>query len=176
MRISSTSRFLINHVTGGHTLWGKASLYKNFGRAKAIFCFVNLQANDSFGGKAMQSFSLGVLPPVPPTGTCMFLILLHICHCNCKCVFMFLPDDIEDKDDNKVSIVKKFPTNPVVCDLQSTPWANASVTYVEITDIVKIARIRSHLKKKDLELLILHLRPQKALSAYCYLVTFSYLS
>jgi len=84
-------------------------------------------------------------------------------------------DDIEDKDDNKASIVKIFPTNPVVCDLQSTPWANASVTYVEITDIVKTARIRSHLKKKDLEPLVLHPTPQKALSPYCYLVTFSYL-
>ena len=38
------------HVIGGEALGGKTCLYNHFGRAKALFYYVNLQVDNSVGG------------------------------------------------------------------------------------------------------------------------------
>ena len=46
---------------------GKTCLYKYFGGAKATFPFVNLQVNDSLGGRNYAKFFISrALSPVPP--------------------------------------------------------------------------------------------------------------
>ena len=63
----------LNHVTAGHAQGGKACLYKHFGGAKVLFCYINLQVADSVGGNHAKFFTLGggQCPLVSPAGTCL---------------------------------------------------------------------------------------------------------
>ena len=59
-----------------HVLWamlerGKNPLYNHSRGTKALFCCVNLQVNNSVGGKTMQKSLFGSIAAVPPPGMCV---------------------------------------------------------------------------------------------------------
>ena len=56
------------HALGG----GQNRLYKHFGVAKALFCYVSLLANNYVEGcKTMKNFSFGSIVPMPSAVTCL---------------------------------------------------------------------------------------------------------
>ena len=65
------------HVNGGNVLGvgGKTGMYNHFGGGKTLFSYVNLQLNNTVGGKTKQNLSFGSIAPVPPPGTCLLLII-----------------------------------------------------------------------------------------------------
>ena len=69
-----------NHVTGGNAQGAKPACTLTL-EEQELFSFINFQVIDSLGGKTMLICHLGVMQPLPFTGTCLFraCIFLHFC-------------------------------------------------------------------------------------------------
>ena len=73
------------HVAGGNVLGGKAYMYHHFEGSKALFDYLILQLNSSFGvAKPRKIFSWGRCSSLPPAFICLEFELSSYCKQYCR--------------------------------------------------------------------------------------------